>query len=152
MTTPLSATRIAEQMFTHGATMDEVIAATGGPQYNVLRRLEAKGYGLRKVKEGKATRYFVTPPDKRGFDLTVSERGQIVLPKDMRTRLGIVAGGILQAELDGDCVVLKPKKTGLTNLFGILHRADMPAKSLDEIDQASRLVAVGLYREAGLKK
>lgn len=147
-----SGTKIAEQMFTHGATMDEVIAATGGPQYNVLRRLEAKGYGLRKVKEGKATRYFVTPPDKRGFDLTVSERGQIVLPKDMRTRLGIVAGGVLQAELDGDRVVLKPKKTGLTGLLGILHRADMAAKSLDEIDQASRQVAAVLHPKVGLEK
>ena len=36
---------LAEQMLTaqSGATMDEIIAATGGPQYNVLRKLEARG-------------------------------------------------------------------------------------------------------------
>ncbi len=40
-----------------GATMDELIAATGGPQYNVLRRLEARGYAVRKLREGRVTRY-----------------------------------------------------------------------------------------------
>jgi len=57
-------TKIAEQMMTRpdGATMDEIVAATGGPQYNVLRRLEGRGYRIRKVKEGRATRYFAKAP------------------------------------------------------------------------------------------
>ena len=38
---------LAEQMLTaqSGATMDEIIAATGGPQYNVLRILRGAGPG-----------------------------------------------------------------------------------------------------------
>jgi hypothetical protein len=53
-------TKLAEQLVTQpsGATMAEIIAATGGPQYNVLKRLVARGYRVSKVKEGKETRYF----------------------------------------------------------------------------------------------
>lgn len=42
----LPGSRQAEKLLTsaEGATMDELIAATGGPQYNLLRRLEAQGY------------------------------------------------------------------------------------------------------------
>ena len=56
-------TKLAERLVTqpNGATMAEIVAATGGPQYNVLKRLEARGYRLRKVKEGKETRYFAEP-------------------------------------------------------------------------------------------
>jgi sugar-specific transcriptional regulator TrmB len=57
-------TKLAERLVTKpgGATMAELIAATGGPQYNVLKRLEARGYRVRKVKEGKETRYFAAAP------------------------------------------------------------------------------------------
>ena len=57
-------TKIAEQMMTRPdvATVDEIVAATGGPQYNVLRRLEGRGYRIRKVKEGRATRFLSSSP------------------------------------------------------------------------------------------
>ena len=51
----LPGTKLAEQLLTQpgGATMAEIIAAAGGPQYNVLKKLEARGYRIRKIKEGK---------------------------------------------------------------------------------------------------
>ena len=45
----VSKTKITERLLTRpgGATMREIIAATGGPQYNELKRLSARGYAIR---------------------------------------------------------------------------------------------------------
>ncbi len=69
MTDDVAGTKVAERLMTRpsGATMDEMVAATGGPQYNILKKLEGRGYRIRKVKEGKATRYFATPPAKSSY-------------------------------------------------------------------------------------
>src|SRR5580700_8725337 len=93
----LSGPAQAEKLLTstQGATMDELIAATGGPQYNLLRRLEAQGYKIRKVKEGRATRYRAVAPRETAFEMQVSRKGQITLPKDIRERLGVRGGGRL---------------------------------------------------------
>ncbi|MGA8155242.1 MAG: hypothetical protein WB822_03315, partial [Rhodoplanes sp.] len=82
-------TKLAEQLLVRpeGATMDEIVAATGGPQYNVLRKLEGRGYRIRKVKEGRATRYFATPPDAPSFEATITSKGQVTIPQDVRDRL-----------------------------------------------------------------
>jgi len=134
----LPGTKLAESLFTRpeGATMDEVIAATGGPQYNLLRRLEAKGYAVRKVREGRGTRYFVVPPATPSYELTVSERGQIVLPKEFREKLGVGVGGKLRAELQDEKIVLAAKSNSIMDLFGILHRPGMRPRTLEEIDEA----------------
>jgi antitoxin PrlF len=131
-------TKTAESLFARpeGATMDEVIAATGGYQYNVLRRLEAKGYKVRKTREGSGTRYFAQPPVNPSYDLTVSARGQVVLPKDLRERLGVTAGGKLEARLEEGRVTIHPKTRGIAELIGMLHRPGMRPLSLEEIDSA----------------
>jgi antitoxin PrlF len=141
---PIPGTKMAETLFTRpaGATMDEVIAVTGGPQYNVLRRLEAKGYMVRKVREGRGTRYFAQPPANPSYDLTVSQRGQVVLPKALREKLGITAGGQLNAELRDGKIVLGRKSGSITDLFGILHRPGMRPRTLEEMDEGiARAVA-----------
>lgn len=134
----LPGTKTAEALFSRpeGATMDEVIAATGGPQYNVLRRLEAKGCTVRKVREGRGTRYFVVPPANPSYELTVSQRGQVVLPKELRDRLGVSAGGKLEAHIDGERIVIHPKTRSITELFGMLHRPERRPLTLEEMDDA----------------
>lgn len=134
----LPGTKLAEALFTRpeGATMEEVIAATGGVQYNVLKRLEAKGYAVRKVLEGRGTRYFVTPPANPSYELTVSERGQVVLPKELREKLGVSAGGKLKAELQDGKIVLGRRSGDIMDFVGILHRPGMRPRSLEEIDEA----------------
>ena len=86
--------QLAAQLFSqpNGATMAEIIAATGGPQYNVLKRLEARGYRLRKIREGKETRYYADPPPKPFYEATVTSKGQVTLPKEVRERLRIGEG------------------------------------------------------------
>jgi AbrB family looped-hinge helix DNA binding protein len=148
-----SAAKTAETLFCRpeGATMDEVIAATGGPQYNVLRRLEAKGYAVRKVREGRGTRYFVVPPASPVYELTVSERGQVVLPKELRDKLGIGAGRKLSAEIQDGKIVLAAKSSNIMDLVGILHRPGMRPRTQQEIDDAIKAGAVGRVMR-GLKR
>ena len=57
-------TKIAERLFSRpeGATMAEVIAATGARQHNLLERLKARGFTVRSRKEGRTTRYWAVPP------------------------------------------------------------------------------------------
>ena len=102
MNAHLPNTKIAERMFARpeGATMGEIIAATGGPQYNVLKRLESRGYAVRKVKEGGETRYFLTPPANPSIEVTVSPKGQLTLPKELRQKLGVAHGGTLRVGME----------------------------------------------------
>jgi AbrB family looped-hinge helix DNA binding protein len=40
----------------------------------------------------------------------LSTKGQIVVPTQLRTRLGLQAGDSLDVEIEGDCIVLRPPK------------------------------------------
>jgi AbrB family looped-hinge helix DNA binding protein len=132
-----SGARIAQRLLTRpaGATMDELIAATGGPQYNVLRRLEARGYKLRKVREGRITRYFATPPATPSVELVVNPKGQVTLPKEVREHLGVRSGGSVRFSLqeDGRAFVGPPKKT-LQDLFTALGKPKQRF-TLEQIDE-----------------
>ena len=130
-------TKIAERLFSRpeGATMAEVVAATGGRQHNLLERLKAKGYTIRSRKEGRTTRYWAEPPADRYVDLTVSNKGQVTLPKEFRERLGVRPGGKLRAEVKDDRIVLTRKSGGIDDLFGILHRPGMRPRTLKEIEE-----------------
>ena len=44
------------------------------------------------------------------METKISTKGQVVLPSGIRRRLGLQAGDSLDAKLDGDRVVLTPKK------------------------------------------
>lgn len=141
-------TRIAEQLMTRpgGASMDEIIAATGGPQYNVLKRLEARGYRIRKAREGRATRYFVEPPAAPSFEATVTSKGQVTIPREIRERLGVRAGGKLRLVVESDeRVVMTPSNLSVQRLFGILGK---PPRSLtlEEIDEVIQQAVVEKYR------
>jgi antitoxin PrlF len=128
----------AEQMLVAptGATMDEIIAATGGPQYNVLRNLEARGYRIRKAKQGKSTRYWAEPPASYVYQLNVAPNGQTTLPKPLRDKLGISSGGRLEARVEGEQISIHPKTRSIKELFGMLHRPGMRPRTLEEIDDA----------------
>src|SRR5215217_7041000 len=114
---------VAERLFTRpgGATMREIIAATGGPQYNELRRLEGRGYSIRKVKEGNETRYFARAPEAPSFEATITSKGQVTIPNEIRKRLRLPAGGKVRFTLQkGDQVLMIPVTHSLADLIGIL--------------------------------
>jgi len=155
MDTHLPGTKLAERLFTQpsGATMAEIIAATGGPQYNVLKRLKARGYHLRKVKEGKETRYFAEAPAAPACEATVTGKGQVTLPKELRERLRLAKGDKVRftAEEPGRVVMTRAGRS-IRDMFGILGK---PPRSLTlkEIDEVIRQAAVDRFQRAvGRKK
>lgn len=142
-------TVIAERLLARpeGATMDEIVGATGGPQYNLLRRLQARGWLIRKVKEGQTTRYFAEPPAAPAWEATMTSKGQVTIPKEVRERLRLRTGQKLRFTLeDGGHVVLTPTGNRLSDLFGV----GKPPRSatLEEMDEAVRKRAVERYLRA----
>lgn len=146
-------TKIAEQLMTRpdGATMDEIAAATGGPQYNVLRRLEGRGYRIRKVKEGRTTRYFAEAPERPSYEATVTDKGQVTIPKEIRERLNLRTGARIRFSVEDGRTVVTRVGTKLADLFGILGKPPRSA-TLEQMDQAVRDAAVAKYLRAVGKK
>ena len=136
-----------------GATMPDIRKATGGPQYNFLKNLEARGFQIRKVKEGRQTRYFAIPPAVRSFDAAITSQGQVTVPKEVRERLGLRAGGKLRFTLeDRDRVVLAPAALSVQRLFGILGKPPRSA-TIEEMDEGIRHAVADKYlRAVGRKR
>jgi AbrB family looped-hinge helix DNA binding protein len=147
-------TEIAERMFVRpeGATMQEIIAATGGPQYNKLKQLEGRGYVIRKVKERGETRYFAMPPEARTYEATMTSKGQVTLPKEVRDLLRLNEGQKLCFTVeDGNRAVMTPQWRRLSDLVGILPKPKRRV-TLEEMDQAIADGIVDRYLRAVGKK
>ena len=146
----VSKAKLTERLLTRpgGATMRDVIAATGGPQYNELKRLAARGYSIRKVKEGNETRYFARGPDAPTFDATVSGKGQVTLPKEVRERLGVRPGRKVRFSIDKDgSVAVSARPSSIQESFGMLGRPPRSA-TLEQMDEGIRRAVVDKYLRA----
>ena len=66
---------------------------------------------------------------------TVTSKGQITIPKDVRDRLGLEAGDrvVFVVHSDRD-VVLKPAKTDIRDLHGMLYRKGRRPRTVEEMD------------------
>jgi len=148
---PLSKIKTAERLMTRpeGATMDEILAATGGSyQYNAKRRLEARGYKVTTRPEGRSTRYFAKPPSRPGYEAAVTSRGQVTIPKQVREALRLKPGQKVRFAVgDGERATLTPVYRRLADLAGILGK---PKKrlSIEEMDEAVRRAVVEKYLRA----
>ena len=148
MNKPVPNTKIAEDLYTRpeGATRSEILAATGSDQYNVLKRLEGRGYAVRKVKEGNETRYFAEPPAALSFEATVTSKGQVTIPKEVRDKLRVGAGSKVRFTIGSDGrVVVARAELSIQRLFGILGK---PARHLtiEEMDEAIARAVAEEYR------
>ena len=66
---------------------------------------------------------------------TVSSKGQVVIPGDVRKRLGLVQGSVLRFVLDADGVRLLPAAGDVRRLKGRLPRPTSPV-TVDDMDRA----------------
>ena len=67
----------------------------------------------------------------------VTSKGQITIPKRVRTSLNLHAGDRVAFVVRGDReAVLKPVTKSVDEVFGMLHRPDMTARSVEEMDEA----------------
>jgi AbrB family looped-hinge helix DNA binding protein len=146
---------IAERLMVRrqGATMDEILAATGGSyQYNALRRLEARGYSIATKREGRTKRYFATPPATRSAEASVTRKWQVTIPKEMREHLRVSPGQTLRFAAENDSrVVVTSAYKGLSELVGVLPKAKRVV-SLREMDEAIAKSVVSRYLRAVGKK
>ena len=65
---------------------------------------------------------------------TISSKGQVTVPRDVRERLGLQAGDkIAWSMLSNGTIVLRPKTRRLADLVGILTQPGQPGVSVDEM-------------------
>ena len=66
----------------------------------------------------------------------MTSKGQITIPKEVRERLKLRAGDrVVFVVRSDDDVVLKPAKTDVRELYGMLHRRGRRARTIEEMDQ-----------------
>lgn len=79
-------------------------------------------------------------PDDGGFKTRLSTKGQIVLPKEIRSRRGWEPGAELTIEETDDGVLLKRAArfapTRIEDVYGCLHRPGMKSVSIEEMNEA----------------
>ena len=70
------------------------------------------------------------------WDLTLSSKGQITLPKELREQLNLHAGDqMIYTIIDGQ-IVITPKNVNFNELAGLLGTPPFGDASLEEIDAA----------------
>ena len=71
-------------------------------------------------------------------DTTISTKGQVVIPKEIRVRLGWGPGTSLEVEDRGDCVVLRQPRSAPRTTIDDLHGClpyDGPPKTVEEMEE-----------------
>jgi AbrB family looped-hinge helix DNA binding protein len=67
---------------------------------------------------------------------TITSKGQITLPKDVRDELRLKEGDRVSFEKVDGRFVLRPQNRTVMDLAGVLHRAGEGAMTVREMDQA----------------
>jgi antitoxin PrlF len=68
---------------------------------------------------------------------TVTSKGQITLPKEVREHLHIAEGDRVDFQIEKDgSVRLAPVSGSVRDLYGCLRRAEIPSPSLEDLEEA----------------
>lgn len=78
----------------------------------------------------------------------ISERGQITIPKPIRESLGLKKGDVVDARIEGDCVVITPEKSTtpenwakLLQVMNSVHRQNRGISEEEVYQDVERAVA-----------
>lgn len=70
---------------------------------------------------------------------TMTSKGQTVIPKEIRTYMGLHSGDMLDFLIQDDhTVVIKPARQDITQLRGLLHKPGRKTVSLEAMHEAVR--------------
>jgi antitoxin PrlF len=84
---------------------------------------------------------------------TLTSKGQLTLPKEIRERLGLTTGSRLDFNIDDKgMIVARPVATTALGLAGLLRRPGAKAMSLRAIDEAVEATAAELNPPAKARK
>ena len=68
---------------------------------------------------------------------TITSKGQLTLPKEVRSRLGVAAGDQVEFKIEADgTITVLPAKGSALLLFGLLQSAHAKVVSIEDIDRA----------------
>ena len=67
---------------------------------------------------------------------TLTSKGQITLPKDVRDELNLKPGDKVEFEKRNGRYVLRPRNRSILELAGILHKPGVKALTVEEMDEA----------------
>lgn len=74
-----------------------------------------------------------------GTTATLTSKGQLTVPKEIRERLGLEKGDVIEFVDSGPSEVkIRPLRGSLADLAGMLHRPGMRRRSIAEMDEAVR--------------
>lgn len=66
---------------------------------------------------------------------TITSKGQITIPKKIRDQLDLQAGDILSFDIEsGDKITIRPEKGSPDTAYGILHRENQEALTVEEME------------------
>ena len=68
---------------------------------------------------------------------TITSKGQLTLPKEIRDQLGLVVGNKLDFIIEADgSLRVRPLRRGAADLFGLLHDPDRAASTVEQMNEA----------------
>ena len=73
---------------------------------------------------------------------TITSKGQITLPKEVREHLHVGEGDRVVFQLGKGEVTVRPLDGSVEDLFGMLRRQGAPLRSVEEIDETIARVVV----------
>lgn len=66
---------------------------------------------------------------------TITSKGQVTIPKRIRDQFGLEPGDILSFDIEsGDKITIRPEKGGPDKAYGILHRENQEALTVEEME------------------
>jgi antitoxin PrlF len=72
----------------------------------------------------------------KGWEVTVSSKGQITIPKEMREELNLRPGDQMIYGIVDGLIVITPKNVDFNDLAGLLGKPPNGPATLEEIDEA----------------
>jgi AbrB family looped-hinge helix DNA binding protein len=68
---------------------------------------------------------------------TLTSKGQLTLPKEVRSRLGVAAGDQVEFRIESDgTITVLPAKGAALHLFGLLRNTDAETVTIEDMDRA----------------
>ncbi len=82
---------------------------------------------------------------------TVTDKGQVTVPKEIRDKTGIAPGSKLDFEVQDDGTLrVRVLARGADNLFGLLHRPGIKPRSIEAMDKGIA-AAIGVRNQRSRK-
>jgi AbrB family looped-hinge helix DNA binding protein len=66
----------------------------------------------------------------------LSSRGQLVIPKDIREKMGLHYGSELTLKLNNNCLEISSKKSDISSFIGMGEKVSQQKMSLEDMDLA----------------